>query len=126
MSRVINQKSERAQGIQQQPTLPKSETLVDAESSDIGSNKGKDETELELERLIFGDDTGFKEGLKLYRLGTLETVHEDHHKAGEGGGGEGGSGEEEDLEALEDADVGTQTNRTMDEKGLDRWTAFLS
>ena len=98
---------------------------VEAESSDDAGNQGKDETELELERLIFGDDAGFREGLKLHRLGTPETVQEDHHKTGEGVGG-GSSREDEDLEALEDADVGTQINRVMDEMGPDHRTAFLS
>lgn len=35
-----------------------------ASSSDNGSQDDKDETEIELEKLVFGDDTGFRENLR--------------------------------------------------------------
>jgi hypothetical protein len=58
----------------------------------------KDETEEELERLVFGDSAAFREGLKDF---TLEEYHE-HEDEGEHDGDATTSG----LEGLDDAQVG--------------------
>ena len=62
----------------------------------------KDATELELEKLLFGDETGFREGLKSYRdddenIGILQSEDRDKDAFHEE--------EEADLEALNDNDV---------------------
>ena len=74
-----------------------------ASESDSDDPMEKDETELELEKLVFGDDAGFQEGLKSYRtdVGTLD-IPED---GTENIQSEGLSGIVQDLEVLNDADV---------------------
>jgi U3 small nucleolar RNA-associated protein 18 len=87
----------------QQPTPP-----VVQEESDAGSDvefvtdgdMEKDEAEEELERLVFGDSEGFREGLKDFKL------NDEDAEEGEDGDAQGG------LEGLDDADV----RATMDLK----------
>lgn len=52
----------------------------------------KDETELELERLVFGDSAGFREGLNGSALAVRESKDDDEQTHG--------------LDGLDDADVG--------------------
>lgn len=65
----------------------------------------KDETEVELEKLVFGDDAGFHEGLKSYNDNAfpskLESNAEDQQNAAQV------SVEEQDLQGVDDADVCT-------------------
>ncbi len=65
----------------------------------------KDKTELELEKLVFGDEVGFQEGLNAYERKNHKTEHEliegdhsDEERVGEVQGG---------FEGLDDADVCT-------------------
>ena len=87
----------------QQPTPPTHDELSDAPSDFHGADPTeKDATELELEKLLFGDETGFREGLKSYRdddenIGTLQSEDRDKDAFPED--------EEADLEALNDNDV---------------------
>ena len=64
---------------------------MDIESGEDDEELEKDETEVELERLIFGDSAGFKDGLKDVAL----VDGEDDEDTRAGG-----------LEGLDDADVG--------------------
>ena len=64
---------------------------------------GRDETEVELEKLVFGDDSGFYEGLKSYSEADTEfrgLVDGKRQRAR-------GALEKEELENLDDADVCT-------------------
>ena len=62
--------------------------------------KGK--TEIELEKLVLGDDSGFHEGLKSYKLGGT-----DIQGLLDGGRQQAqGSSEDGEVENLDDADVG--------------------
>ena len=76
----------------QQPTPP---TQDEADNSDVEVRieQEKDETEQELERLIFGDSAGFREGFKDVAL--QDSADEDVEE-----------GENTGLEGLDDADVG--------------------
>lgn len=47
------------------PTLDDSD--LSFEGIDSEESLGKDETELELEKLVFGDEAGFQEGLTAYK-----------------------------------------------------------
>ena len=59
---------------------------------------GRDETEVELEKLVFGDDLGFYEGLKSYRETNTDFRDGERQRARDGL-------EREKLENLDDADV---------------------
>ena len=59
----------------------------------------KDKTELQLEKLVFGDDKGFREGLKSFSK--VENISHEHSSGDDQGS------EEVDLAALNDADVST-------------------
>ena len=96
-----------AKGIDAEQTTT---TSIQAELSDApGDFDGadlieKDATELELEKLLFGDETGFREGLKSYRdddenIGILQSEGREKDAFPEE--------EEADLEALNDKDVHT-------------------
>ena len=78
----------------QQPTPP----TQDEEESDIeievDGDEGIDETEQELERLVFGDSAGFREGLRDFALHRQESESEESEEAAA------------DMEGLDDADVG--------------------
>lgn len=82
----------------QQPTPPTQDDSSDSyngfESDDPAA---KSDTELELEKLVFGDDAGFKEGLRSYKRdrAVLSPESDEEHLRGE----------VEDLGGLDDADV---------------------
>ena len=76
------------------------------DASEDGHSVEKDNTELELEKLVFGDDVGFREGLRSYREanGDTEALHlepPDDSAASE----ESIALEGEELDAVDDADV---------------------
>jgi len=78
----------------QQPTPPmqeESEAESDVEFK-LDGEPEKDDTEAELERLVFGDSAAFREGLKDFALEQQEADEEDEQPSG--------------LEGLDDADVG--------------------
>ena len=62
----------------------------------------KDETELQLEKLVFGDNEGFREGLKSFRQ---DSRIEDFPQGELGGADRSSDQEEFDLAAVNDADV---------------------
>ena len=78
----------------QQPTPPmqdEEDSDIDIEVDGVGE---KDETEQELERLVFGDSAGFREGLRDFALDQQEAEsEEDNHS-------------EAEIQELDDADVG--------------------
>ena len=61
----------------------------------------KDETEDELEKLVFGDDVGFQEGLKLHGQSSdvLKTKSKDPGRR------KSNKDTEEDIEGVDDSDV---------------------
>jgi U3 small nucleolar RNA-associated protein 18 len=69
----------------------------------------KDATEIELEKLVFGDESGFREGIRSHKQHSSELVFEENDDS-EGGThlseGEGVPGHDEGLEGVDDADVG--------------------
>lgn len=80
----------------QQPTLSAQE--LSDEGSDVefvtNAELEKDDAEEELERLVFGDGEGFRDGLRDFKLDDDE-VDEDGDESGSQGG----------LEGMDDADV---------------------
>ena len=73
----------------------------DFEGFDSDEPMGKDGTEMELEKLVFGDRSGFNEGLKSYKHpdnGIRDLVADDQLQGQDGL-------EEGNLEGLDDADV---------------------
>lgn len=71
--------------------------LEDEDGSDVDIDVGsapeeKDETEEELEQLVFGDSAGFREGLKNFRQAATTEDEDDQDVTG--------------LEGLDDGDVG--------------------
>lgn len=90
----------------QQPLLAAQDELSDdSEGLDSDDPMEKDETEVELEKLVFGDDAGFHEGLKSYNENAfptnLESNAEDQRNAAQV------SDEEQALQGVDDADVRT-------------------
>ncbi|KAI9880034.1 MAG: hypothetical protein M1830_005953 [Pleopsidium flavum] len=79
---------------------------VDSDGSNFKSNDPmeKDEVEEELEKLVFGDDDGFKEELKLRRHHSLEEPSEDDHEQQHEELDEDGN-VDEGLENVDDADL---------------------
>lgn len=79
----------------QQPTPPAQEGSEDGSDVEFVTEAEleKDEAEEELERLVFGDSEGFREGLRDFKL---------DDEAEEDGDDSDGSG----LEGMDDADVG--------------------
>ena len=99
-----NKKGKRKAVIRQQPTPPtQDEFSDDYRASDEGETMEKDETELELEKLVFGDDAGFREGLKLYRNDTVDSIEDGSED--DVVDNSAGKVEEGDLDAVDDADV---------------------
>lgn len=80
----------------QQPTPPTHDASDEGSDVEIVTegNLEKDAAEEELERLVFGDSEGFREGLKDFNL--------DDEEAGEG---EDESASEDGLAGMDDADV---------------------
>lgn len=81
----------------------KTEGDVDVDDGSVADLMEKDDTEKELERLVFGDQAGFYEALKSHgrRDDELQLAR---RRSGEGEE-DGLSGEEDGLDALDDADV---------------------
>jgi len=94
-------KSKQAKATKKQEEIVQQPTPPALEESDAGSDvefvtngdMEKDEAEEELERLVFGDSEGFREGLKDFRL------NDEEDEEGEDSDAQGG------LEGLDDADV---------------------
>ncbi|MCJ1474102.1 hypothetical protein MMC13_002760 [Lambiella insularis] len=105
MSSSRNSEGKKKAASRQQPTPTTQDELSDQRSggSENGNTMEKDQTELELEKLVFGDDDGFREGLKLYRhenAGSAEhEVEEDIVPT------EAAADKEKDLDAVDDADL---------------------
>ena len=75
--------------------------VEDFNKIDGDDSTAKDTTEIELEKLVFGDTPGFHEGLKSYRDASIDlarSVNSDRQQAQDGL-------EEGDLEGFDDADV---------------------
>jgi hypothetical protein len=89
----------------QRPTPPVHDDLFEGyDTSDVDDPMEKDATELELEKLVFGDDAGFQESLTLY---ARDHVDLEHPRSGDE---EKTTAEEvpaivKDYGALDDADV---------------------
>ena len=69
----------------------------------------KDATEIELEKLVFGDESGFREGIRSHKRHSSElTLEENDSSEGEphDSEDEGALGHDEGLEGLDDTDVG--------------------
>ena len=82
----------------QQPTPPTQDELFDNYNGfESDDPMDKDQTELELERLVFGDDAGFQEGLSSYRSDKVVLSPESRDEALQDGA--------EDLGGVDDADV---------------------
>ncbi|SLM37707.1 hypothetical protein LPUS_07641 [Lasallia pustulata] len=81
----------------------KTEGDVDVDDGSVADLMEKDDTEKELERLVFGDQAGFYEALKSHgrRDDELQLAR---RRSGEGEE-DGLSGEEDGLDALDDADL---------------------
>ncbi len=86
----------------QRPSPPVLDEMVDDfEGLDRDKPKDKDEAEIELEKLVFGDKSGFYEGLKSYEDASIDRgdlVDGDRQQLPDGL-------EEENLQGLDDADV---------------------
>ena len=107
MPKVRNSNGKKTAEARQQPTPPTQDELSDGFNAALQDDPmEKDETELELEKLVFGDDEGFREGLKSYRrdAGYLTSGREEGED-GDDIGSPQSETEEQDLDALEDADV---------------------
>ena len=78
----------------QQPTPPMPEESEDESDVEfkLDGEPEKDETEAELERLVFGDSAAFREGLKDFALEEQDLEEDEEQPSG--------------FEGLDDADVG--------------------
>ena len=81
------------------------------EELDSDDSLEKDETELELEKLVFGDGAGFYDGLKSYQEGAIRTkskanaeYHQDVSQI---------SDEDQGLKGVDDADVRSMATLTI-------------
>lgn len=98
----VSKKQEKAA---QQPTPPAHDGSDEGSDVEIVTEGAleKDEAEEELERLVFGDSAGFREGLKDFNLDD-----------GEAEEGEDESASEDGLAGMDDADVcGLNTNSSV-------------
>ncbi|KAL9110905.1 MAG: hypothetical protein Q9187_007993, partial [Circinaria calcarea] len=116
MTRASERKHIKAQASRHHPVSPAPDQLSDASKPDREIIE-KDATELQLEKLVFGDDEGFREGLKSYRqdAGLPESSEEEGVEENPGALGE----EDQDLEGVHDEDLffldsGPSTNLTKD------------
>lgn len=89
--------------IRQQPPSPTQDELFSGfNDSEIDRETKKDQTELELEKLVFGDDAGFREGLQSFGDDTPYSYEDGSERdviPTEA------DTEEKDLDAVDDADV---------------------
>lgn len=94
---------QKLKSVQQPIPAAQDELLDDFEGLDSDNRIEKDETEVELEKLVFGDDAGFHEGLRSYNEGAfptqLEANAEDQQNTAQV------SDEEQGLQGVEDEDV---------------------
>ena len=98
------QRTEEGKRRQQDRKLPVTEKIKSSERLQEEDAIEKDQTELELEKLVFGDDAGFRKSLKLQEQDTShEFSSSDEEKAGLEEAD--ASGQDDNLEALADADV---------------------
>ena len=89
--------------VTQQPTPPTQDEFSDhADYLDSEDPMEKDEAEGELEKLVFGDNSGFIEGLKSYRQELAGPLFEQLEGSKDGNHG---VWEDEGLEGIADADV---------------------
>ncbi|KAF7185774.1 putative U3 small nucleolar RNA-associated protein 18 [Pseudocercospora fuligena] len=80
MAKSKQVKASKRQEIVQQPTPPAQDEEMEDESDVeivVDGEMEKDETEEELERLVFGDSAGFREGLKDFDAEEVEEQEED-------------------------------------------------
>ena len=68
----------------------------------------RDKVELELEKLVFGDEVGFREGLKSYRHGYEPSISSENSENDQQEPSSEKAGELEDIEVVDDADVGEE------------------
>ena len=88
----------------QQPAPPTQDDSSDAEDHlESDDPMEKDQTEVELEKLVFGDDAGFLEGLKSHRQEVARLDVDQLEEVGEGK--DTSADEDEGLEGIADADV---------------------
>lgn len=101
MSRMKSRQSTRP--IAASPTLDDYDPSF--EGIDSEESMEKEETELELEKLVFGDEAGFQKGLSAYR----RESHTIHHEGIEGDQRDDDQLDEhgEGIEGVDDADVRT-------------------
>lgn len=88
----------------QQPTNPTQDEFDDDFEGFNSDLQDKSETEIELEKLVFGDEKGFRDSLKIHRKhGSAQCS-----SVAEGNQAEGPEGlEDGEIEGLDDADVRT-------------------
>jgi hypothetical protein len=95
----------------QQPTPPTQDELSDSfDAMEEDTLPEKDSTELELEKLVFGDEKGFFDGLKAHKEDSIYPAFEDES---DGGAIAESETEEQELDALEDADVSKHRSLTI-------------
>ena len=105
MQKGRDRKGRKKVEARQQPTPSTHDELSEEADSLVQDNPmEKDQTELELEKLVFGDDKGFREGLGSYEWENGD-VENGMGSAKENTASEDGVAEEQDFNALEDADV---------------------
>jgi len=94
-------KSRKAQALAdavQQPTPPTQDEFSDSYNGlESDDPMDKDETELELEKLVFGDEAGFQEGLSTYKSTQAAPSPVSDDEVLQGGG--------DGLAGIDDADV---------------------
>ncbi len=90
-----------------QKPLPAAQDEISDDFHGLGGDDAmeKDEIEVELEKLVFGDDAGFHEDLKSYHAGVFTTEHEANAEDQQDTAQV--SDEDQGLEDVDDADVRT-------------------
>ncbi|KAI9843817.1 MAG: hypothetical protein M1837_006077 [Sclerophora amabilis] len=104
MGRKKIRKPAKQHAVAQQPTPPTQDELDTEMKSDVESDSpiAKDATELELEKLVFGDNAGFREGLKAH---TRENLDLEIGSDRDGSHDEAQEEDGEGLEIIDDADL---------------------
>ncbi|KAH0553231.1 hypothetical protein GP486_006606, partial [Trichoglossum hirsutum] len=80
----------------------------DGDDGDDGDSVGKDATEIELEKLVFGDESGFRDGLKSHKRHGSEPTPDENDRLEDdlhSSEGERESRSDEGLEDVDDADL---------------------
>ena len=88
--------------------LAQNDPSIDQSDGNSSDPMEKDEVEEELERLVFGDEDGFKRGLKLQPQHGLESASEEEEERGREIV-EGDDSVDEGLEGVDDADVSVKS-----------------